>query len=216
MKNLILLITAMFVSLNFAQAEVYKFENNEKGLQFVISKNVKKGDDDFGATDVVGHFKKYNGSFDYDAAKNTVKDLKVEIEVSSIDTDMPKRDKHLRSADFFNVEDHPKATFISEAGKSFKVAKDGSAEITGNLKIKDVSKAITLKVNTKMQGDKLMIMAPKDAYNVTFDRRDYGIKYNKTIDDDLLGSLASKFKSFVGKNVIGDLAQIKLNITATK
>lgn len=216
MKNLILLITAMFVSLNFAQAETYKFADNEKGLQFVISKNVKKGDDDFGATEVVGHFKKFNGSFDYDATNKTVKDLKVEIDVASIDTDMPKRDKHLRSADFFNVDDHPKASFVSEAGKSFKVAKDGSAEVSGKLSIKNVTKDITLKVNTKVEGDKIMIMAPKDAYNVTFDRRDYGIKYNKTIDNDLLGSLKNKFKSFIGKNVIGDVAQIKLNITATK
>lgn len=216
MKNFILLLSSFFISMNFANAEIYKFTNTENGLQFVISKNVKKSDEEFGATEVVGYFKNYNGSFDYDASKNSVKDLKVEIDVASIDTDMPKRDKHLRSADFFNVEEHPKATFVSEPGKAFTVAMDGSAKITGKLKIKNVSKDITLTVNTKKDGDKLMIMAPKDSYNVTFDRRDYGIKYNKTIDDDLLGSLKSKFKSFIGKNVIGDVAQIKLNITATK
>ena len=65
-------------------------QTTKKAYSLLSLKNVKKGDDDFGATEIVGHFKKFNGSFDYDAANKTVKDLKVEIDVASIDTDMPK------------------------------------------------------------------------------------------------------------------------------
>jgi polyisoprenoid-binding protein YceI len=65
----------------------------------------------------------------------------ITIQMASINTDNSKRDDHLRSADFFNVEKFPTMTF-----KSTKITK-GSGDnfkMTGNLTIKDVTKEVTL------------------------------------------------------------------------
>lgn len=215
MKNFLLLITAIFASQNLF-ADIYKFSGDPKGIEFVISKNKKKSDEEFGKTDVVGNFSKFSGSFDYDAKTRMVKDLNVEIDVASINTQMEKRDKHLRSADFFDVDKHPKATFVSKAGQSFAVAADGSAKIDGTLTIKGVSKDLSLKVMAQINGDEIKIMPHKESYAVAFDRNDFGISYNIDIDEDTLGNLVGKFKSFLGQKVIGNVTQLNVSLVAKK
>lgn len=216
MKKYLLLAAAVFSFSGLVKAEKYQINGDEKGIQFVISKNRKKGNDDFGKTDVVGKFTKFTGSFDYDSKTKSVKDLMVTVDVSSIDTDMAKRDKHLRSPDFFNVADHPTATFKSKAGQSFKLDKNGAATIKGNLTIKNKTKEVSLKVMASEKDGAIMITPQKDGYSLAFDRRDFGIEYNIEIDKDTLGGLFDKFKSFVGKNVIGNVTQINIHLTATK
>lgn len=62
------------------------------------------------------------------------------VDLSSIDTNNERRDGHIRSADFFEVEKHPTMTFVSTA-----IAADGDDwKITGNLTIKDVTKPVVL------------------------------------------------------------------------
>lgn len=62
------------------------------------------------------------------------------IPVSSIDTDNEKRDNHLMSEDFFNVEKWPEITFKSS---SFKKTGDNEFEVTGDLTIREVTKTVT-------------------------------------------------------------------------
>ncbi len=66
----------------------------------------------------------------------------VEIDVSTIDTEVKMRDDHLRSADFFEVEKFPKMTFESTGIR--KAGKKNHYKVTGNMTIKDVTKPITL------------------------------------------------------------------------
>src|SRR3989338_8841060 len=68
-------------------------------------------------SNVQGHFGQFEGSFEYDPAKPENWKTNATIQVASIDTNVEQRDKHLRSADFFDVEKFPKIEF-----KTTKVA----------------------------------------------------------------------------------------------
>ena len=69
--------------------------------------------------------------------------IEVTAQVKSIDTDNQKRDDHLRSADFFDVEKHPELSFKS---KSLKKAGDKKYKLTGNLTIHGITKPVELDV----------------------------------------------------------------------
>lgn len=62
---------------------------------------------------VRGHFTDYTGTLELDPNDLTRSHFKAEIGAASVDTREGKRDEHLRSADFFDVENHPKITFES-------------------------------------------------------------------------------------------------------
>jgi polyisoprenoid-binding protein YceI len=91
---------------------------------------------------VRGHFSEFSGTLNLDPDKPTNSSGRVEIEAASIDTRQPDRDAHLRSADFLDVENHPKLTFQStraEAGddpESFK--------LWGDLTIKGITNEVEL------------------------------------------------------------------------
>lgn len=92
-------------------------------------------------SDVDGEFKKFDGTVTSSAADWS--DLKADfsVDVNSITTDNEKRDGHLKSDDFFNVEKYPNITFKSTGIKSLGNKK---YTITGQLTIRDVSKTVTL------------------------------------------------------------------------
>ncbi|MFI5164179.1 MAG: YceI family protein [Bacteroidia bacterium] len=91
-----------------------------------------------------GDFKNYKlnvltNELDFEDAK-----VELEIDVKSISTGMPDRDKHLLSADFFDAEGFPSIKFVSD---SFKKVKDEEYLLMGNITIKETTKSIELKVN---------------------------------------------------------------------
>lgn len=65
----------------------------------------------WGLMTVKGRFRRYQGSIDLD--RDPAVELK--IEADSLDTGNRRRDQHLRSGDFFDVEHHPEARFVSES-----------------------------------------------------------------------------------------------------
>jgi polyisoprenoid-binding protein YceI len=90
-----------------------------------------------------GKFTKFNGKIDVDREHPENSSVTAQIDVRSIDTRIKKRDDHLRSAEFFNVEKFPNITF-----KSRNVSRTGpqSGDILGDLTIHGVTKPITLHV----------------------------------------------------------------------
>jgi len=93
-------------------------------------------------TTVTGRFGKVEGFVTYDPEKPNEVSIEATIDASSIDTGDGKRDAHLKSADFFDVENHPKLTF-----KSTKAEKTGDGyKVTGDLTMHGVAKPITLEV----------------------------------------------------------------------
>ena len=66
----------------------------------------------YGLMTVKGHFGRYDGTLDL---RETQAAVTLTIEADSLDTNHKKRDKHLRSKDFFDVERHPQVRFVSES-----------------------------------------------------------------------------------------------------
>ena len=92
---------------------------------------------------VRGQFNKFDGSVHLDAENPANSHIELTIQAASIDTRNPDRDAHLRSNDFFAMEEHPEITF-----RSTHVAKtsDNNYDVTGDLTIHGVTKPVVLKV----------------------------------------------------------------------
>jgi polyisoprenoid-binding protein YceI len=90
-----------------------------------------------------GKFTKFNGRIDVNREHPENSSVTAQIDVRSIDTRIKKRDDHLRSAEFFNVEKYPRITFKS---RSVKQTGPQSGDIVGELTIHGVTKPITLHV----------------------------------------------------------------------
>lgn len=90
---------------------------------------------------LLGNVNTFDGSFTYDDAHPDTNKVQVEIDMNSLDSNHAERDKHLRSADFFDVAQYPKAMFTSTA---YKDLGQGKAELQGVLELHGVSKNITI------------------------------------------------------------------------
>jgi polyisoprenoid-binding protein YceI len=92
-----------------------------------------------GISTVRGTFGQFTGSIDEE--NGSAKSVTVDIDVASLTTGNEQRDGHLRSADFFDVENHPKASFTLT---SFERSGD-DVTATGDLTIRGTTKPVTLK-----------------------------------------------------------------------
>jgi polyisoprenoid-binding protein YceI len=90
-----------------------------------------------------GKFTKFSGKVDVNREHPENSSVTTQIDVRSIDTRIKKRDDHLRSAEFFNVEKYPQMTFKS---RSVKQTGPQSGDILGDLTLHGVTKPITLHV----------------------------------------------------------------------
>jgi polyisoprenoid-binding protein YceI len=114
---------------------------------------------------------------DGDIAKSTVQ---ATIDATTINTGEPKRDAHLKSADFFDVARFPTLTF-----KSTAVKKKGATRlaVTGDLTIHGVTKPITLDVELTPEVKSPMGDLRRGAHATTkLQRKDFGLTWNKTMD----------------------------------
>ena len=98
---------------------------------------------------LTGRFDTFSGEFTYDPAKPEASTVNVSIDTGSVNSNHAERDKHLRSADFLNVEKFPKATFVST-----KIVLDDKDEfdIVGDLTLNGVTKSITIEVEKVGEG----------------------------------------------------------------
>ncbi len=96
-----------------------------------------------------GTFKDFDGSFSFDAANPEASKVNVTINTASLDSNHTERDKHLRSADFLNVDKHPQASFVSTAVKS---TGEGTADITGDLTLNGVTKPVVIQARLLGEG----------------------------------------------------------------
>jgi polyisoprenoid-binding protein YceI len=118
-----------------AQAnETYKFDSSGSTIGFTVHQFL-------GTTQ--GKFSKFNGKIDVDRERPENSSVTTQIDVRSLDTRIKKRDDHLRSPEFFNVEKFPHITFKS---RSVKRTGPQSGDILGDLTMHGVTKPITLHV----------------------------------------------------------------------
>jgi polyisoprenoid-binding protein YceI len=93
---------------------------------------------------VRGRLGEVNGTLDFNPENPANSNVDVEIRTASIDTGIEDRDKHLRSADFLDVENHPLIIFKS---KQIVVDSDNSGKIIGDLTIRGITREVTLDVD---------------------------------------------------------------------
>lgn len=143
-KSLLAVALASAVSLP-TLADTYEIDT--QGAHASINFSVKH----LGYSWLTGRFDNFSGSFTYDPAKPEASTINVTIDTTSVNSNHAERDKHLRSADFLNVEQFPKATFVS---KQIKVDGDDKDEfdIIGELTLNGVTKTITIEVDKVGEG----------------------------------------------------------------
>jgi polyisoprenoid-binding protein YceI len=129
-----------------------------------------------GISIVNGKFMEYKGSLITDGEALNDADINFTVKVKSINTNVEKRDNHLRSADFFEVEKYPDMTFKS--AEILATGKPNHYLIYGKLTIKDVTKDVIFDVNyggivKSEQGEKIGVEA-----KTTINRFDYGVDYD--------------------------------------
>ena len=98
---------------------------------------------------VIGRFNEFDGSFSYDPAKPADSKVNVTISTKSVDSNHADRDKHLRSGDFLDADNHPEATFKSTG---FKAGEGKKAQIMGDLTLRGVTKPVTIDVTMTAAG----------------------------------------------------------------
>ena len=99
---------------------------------------------------VTGRFDKFTGTFNWDKADPTATKIVIDIDATSVNTNHQKRDDHLRTADFFDVANHPTARFEST---SVEVTGDNTAVVKGNLTIRGVTKEVAINATYIGEGD---------------------------------------------------------------
>jgi polyisoprenoid-binding protein YceI len=133
---------------------------------------------------VPGRFNDMSGWIQYDAKNLASSSVEVTIPAASINTENERRDKHLRSADFFNVEKDSMITFkstkvIPGTGDRFK--------IEGDLTIRGVTKSVTIDATqlgmgeVGIGGNAIGVRAGWEG-TLVINRKDYGVSWNKTLD----------------------------------
>ena len=146
---------------------------------------------------VRGRFTKFSGAIELDADDLAKSKVSVEIEAASISTNDDKRDAHLRSADFFDVENFPLITFTSK-----QVEVDGSdLRVTGALTIHGVTRDVVLQAESlgtakDPWGNERIAFAAKTA----IDRKDFGLRWNQVLE--------------AGGLLVGDKVEIELEVQA--
>lgn len=88
-----------------------------------------------------GRFNDFDGSFSWDAENPQASKVNVTINTASVDSNHAERDKHLRSADFLNVGEHPQATFVST---HVEVTGENTAKVTGDFTFNGVTKPVVI------------------------------------------------------------------------
>src|SRR5213592_2683716 len=133
-RNLIAAVLIIGLSRAALANETYRFDPSGSTIGFSVHQFL-------GTTH--GKFAKFNGRINVDREHPENSSVTAQIDVRSIDTRIKKRDDHLRSAEFFNVEKFPQITFKS---RSVKQTGPQSGDILGGLTMHGVTKPVTLHV----------------------------------------------------------------------
>lgn len=132
-------------------------------------------------SNVRGSFDKHSGTVEIDDKDITRSKVNISIDTNSINTNVQKRDEHLRSADFFDVTKYPTMTFVSK-----KVAKAGKdkLKITGDLTLHGVTKQVVLDVAgpTKESKDPWGNIRKGATATTKINRKDFGLVWNAALE----------------------------------
>lgn len=187
--SLVALATLALAPAAQAETKTYTIDASHSEVSFRVKHLV---------TWVRGQFDQFEGTIVMDSADASKSSVAFTIKTASINTFNADRDEHLRSADFFDVEKHPAITFTST---SVRKSGDSRYLVTGDFTMHGVTKAITLPVSFDGEAkDPWGGVRAGFSTETVIDRKDYGIVWNKALDE--------------GGFVLGDDVRISINIEA--
>ncbi len=142
-----------------------------------------------GYSNMIGHFGKISGSFEFDPAAPEQSSARLVIDAASVNTNHARRDGHLRSPDFFNVKEFPEITF-STTKVTVTGAKTG--KVTGEVTMLGVTRSITLDVSFNKMAPNPRSKALTAGFSARgkIKRSDFGMKY-------ALGGIGDEITLFV-------------------
>lgn len=151
---------------------VWKFDPTHSAVEFAVKHLM--------ISTVKGRFTDFDIELEGDANDLTQASLSVSIDAASLDTHEADRDTHLRSADFLDVENHPKITFVSRS-----VTRVGADEydIEGDLTIRGVTKTVTVRAKhdghakDPWGGERVAFSAQG-----TVSRKEFGLTWNVALE----------------------------------
>lgn len=164
-----ILITFALTAAIATANETYRFDQSRSKIGFAVHQFL-------GTTN--GKFTAFEGKIEIDREHPEQSMVSTNIQVRSIDTGIQKRDNHLRSAEFFNVEKFPEIVFKS---RSVKQTGPVSGDISGDLTLHGVTKPVLLHVKLLTPGND----TTKTRWAVTTDslkRADFNLMFSSTAE----------------------------------
>jgi len=138
-KNLFLALAFLLplISINANATEQYTIDT--RGMHAFITFKINH----LGYSWLQGRFDKFAGNFSYDEKNLSNNKVKLSIDIGSIDSNNAERDKHLRSARFFDAEKFPTASFVSTGWKN---TGNNKAVLSGKFTLRGVTKNIDIDI----------------------------------------------------------------------
>jgi len=173
LKKIVLTSALILATALGSQAQTWNFDKAHSNIGFSAKHML--------IANVRGQFQDYEGMVSFDGKDLENGSAEITIDVKSINTNNERRDNHLRSSDFFEVDQFPIISF-----KSTKITKTGENEfqMTGDLTIKGITKPVTL--DCVFNG---MITDPRGNLRAGFDatgtikRHDFDIAWDNKLQD---------------------------------
>ncbi|WP_375761376.1 YceI family protein [Corallococcus exercitus] len=178
---------------SFAFASTWEIDSSHSSAQFAVKHMM--------VSNVRGTFSNVKGAVNLDDKDITKSTIEATLDATTINTNEPKRDEHLKSPDFFDVAKFPTITF-----KSTKVAKAGKDKlnVTGDLTMHGVTKPVVLAVEgpTPETKDAWGNVRRGAVATTKIKRSDFGLTWNKALE--------------AGGVAVGDEVTITLDLETTK
>ncbi len=167
------LALALLAAPSGAGAKTYKVDPDHSSVAFSVRHLLGK---------VRGRFDRFEGRIVFDANDPAKTEIEGAIDAGSINTNVPKRDQHLRSDDFFDVEKFPKITFKSTKVTDVDRASN-SGKLHGTLTIRGVARPVILEASflgdsKDPWGNQLGAFTARTKIN----RKDFGLNWNEVLE----------------------------------
>jgi polyisoprenoid-binding protein YceI len=177
-KRLALASLLAFATLGAQAADSYTIDPTHTQVEFTYSH--------FGFSNITGRFDTVESEFLFDPQDPTRSSVKVTIPMASLSTGVEKLDTHLLSADFFDAETYPTATFTSTG---VTAAGEGRLQVAGDLSIHGVTRPVVLDVTINKIGEHPMAKTPAAGFDArtTIKRSDFGVgNYAPAVSDEVV------------------------------
>ena len=192
MRSILTTVAAALLAVSAFAAENFVVDKNHSEATFQVRHLVSR---------VSGKFDDFTGAINIDQTNPAASSVEFTIKTPSINTGVADRDKHLRSADFFEVDKYPEISFKSTSVKV--TSRKNVYDVTGNFTMHGVTKSITLPVEflgfiKDPRGNQRAGFTAK----TTLNRKEYGIMWNRALDN--------------GGTLLSDDVDVTVNIEAAK